>query len=230
MVRRPFDRPRAARRGRAAALALALASLAALAPTGQARPAREHVLSERQLRALSLERTNGVLTITCTSVTWTFREFPNLPGNTVTEQLKVNRVKTTSTFTFDGSTGTHVTPIDAPPGSYIIDGRGRWRRGYANGASGSFDIHAKVTCPPRPDMAVEKLQRIEGGDGAYTSASQTGEVGQTIGYEIVVRNSGNVPMTVDGLSDPRCDAGTITGGPAGGVLATSATSAYVCTH
>jgi hypothetical protein len=211
-------------------LMLALALVATVAGVGQARPVVEHVLNERQLRALSNERTNGVLTITCTSVTWTFREFPGLAGNTVTEKLKVDRVKTTSTFTFDGSTGTDVTPIDAPPGSYIIDGGAKWRKNTANGASGSFDIHAKVTCAPRPDMGVEKLQRIEGGDGAYTTATQTGEVGQTIGYEIAVRNPGNVPMTIGGLTDPRCDAGTLTGGPTGNVLAPGATSAYTCTH
>lgn len=192
--------------------------------------AAERVPNEKLRKALSNERTHGVLLISCTSVTWTFREFPNSPGNTVTEQLKVNKVKTTTTFTFDGSTGTNVTPINAPPGSYIIDGYAKWRKLTANGANGGFDIHAKVKCPPRPEMSVEKLQRIEGAGAPYTSTQQTGEVGQTIGYEIVVNNPGNVPMTVGAFTDPRCDAGTITGGPAGGVLAPGTSSAYLCTH
>ncbi len=192
--------------------------------------AAERVPSEKLLKARSNERTHGVLLINCTSITWTFREFPNLPGNTVTEKLKVDHVSTSTTFTFDGSTGTNVTPINAPPGSYIIDGYAKWRRSTANGMNGGFDIHAKVTCPPRPEMSVEKLQRVEGTGAPYTSAQQTGEVGQTIGYEIVVNNPGNVPMTVGAFTDPRCDAGTITGGPAGGVLAPGASSAYLCTH
>jgi len=192
--------------------------------------AAERVPNPKLAKALSNERTHGVLLISCTSVTWTFREFPNLPGNTVTEKLKVDKVSSTTTFTFDGTTGTNVTPINAPPGSYIIDGWAKWRKPTANGANGGFDIHAKVTCPPRPEMSVEKLQRIEGTGAAYTSAQQTGEVGQTIGYEILVNNPGNVPMTVGAFTDPRCDAGTITGGPAGGVLAPGTSSAYLCTH
>ncbi len=210
--------------------AAARAERAAAAQARREARAAERAPNAQQLRALSNERTNGVVTITCTSVTWTFREFPALAANTVTEKLKVNRVKSTSTFTFDGSSGTDTMPINAPPGSYIIDTGAKWRRNTANGASGSFDIHAKVTCAPRPDMGVEKLQRIEGGDPTYITSTQTAEVGQTVGYEIMVRNPGNVPMTVGGLTDPRCDAATLTGGPAGGVLAPGATSAYTCTH
>ncbi len=211
----------AARAERAAA---AQARREARATERAAREPRSHA------QTLSNERTNGVVTITCTSITWTFREFPALAANTVTEKLKVNRVKSTSTFTFDGSTGTDVMAINAPPGSYIIDTGAKWRRNTANGASGSFDIHAKVTCAPRPDMGVEKLQRIEGGDPTYTTSTLTGTVGQTVGYEIVVRNPGNVPMTIGALTDPHCDAATLAGGPAGGVLAPGATSSYTCTH
>jgi hypothetical protein len=192
--------------------------------------AAERVPNEKLLKARSNERTNGVVTISCTQVAWTFREFPNLPGNTVVEKLKVNRVATSTTFTFDGSGGSNVTPIDAPPGSYIIDAQAKWRKASANGASGSFDIHAKVTCAPNPGMSVEKLQRIEGNGSAYTSAPQTGEVGQTIGYEIVVSNTGNVPLTIGAFTDPRCDPGSIAGGPSGGVIAPATTSAYTCTH
>lgn len=192
--------------------------------------AAERVPNEKLAKALSNERTHGVLLINCTSVTWTFREFPNLPGNTITEKIKVNKVNSTTTFTFDGTTGTNVTPINAPPGSYIIDGYAKWRKSSANGANGGFDIHLKVKCPPRPEMTVEKLQRVEGTGSSYTSAPQTGEVGQTIGYEILVNNPGNVPMTIGSFTDPRCDAGTITGGPTGGVLAPGTSSAYLCTH
>jgi hypothetical protein len=193
--------------------------------------AAERVPSEKLRRARSNERTNGVVLITCTSVTWTLREFPNLPGNTVLEKIKVKGVNLTpTTFTFDGSTGTNVTPIDAPPGSYIIDAEAKWRKASANGANGGFDIHAKVTCAPRPELSVEKLQRIEGAGAPYTSSQQAGEVGQTIGYEILVSNTGNVPLTLGGFTDPRCDPSTISGGPAGGVLAPATSSAYLCTH
>jgi hypothetical protein len=215
---------------KAAAKAAAQEERAAARKARQEERATQRVPNAKLRKALSLERTNGVLQISCTSITWTFREFPNLPGNTVTEKLKVNRVSTTTTFTFDGTGGTNVTPIDAPPGSYIIDGYAKWRRSSANGVNGGFDIHAKVTCPPRPAMSVEKLQRIAGVSDTFSSAPQTGEVGQTIVYEILVNNTGNVSLTVGPLSDERCDAGTISGGPAGGVLAPSSSSAYLCKH
>ena len=215
---------------KAAAKAAAQEERAAARQARREEKAAQRVPNAKLRKALSLERTNGVLQISCTSITWTFREFPNMPGNTVTEKLKVNRVSTTTTFTFDGSGGTNVTPIDAPPGSYIIDGYAKWRRSSANGANGGFDIHAKVTCPPRPAMSVEKLQRIVGVSDSYSSAAQTGEVGQTIVYEILVSNTGNVPLAIGPLTDKQCDAGTISGGPAGGVLAPSTSSAYLCKH
>jgi hypothetical protein len=197
-----------------------------------AKQGEAHTLAgERLQRSRSDERKNGVVTISCTQVSWELREFPEAPGNTVSEKVTVDGVSSATSFTFDGASGANVTPIDAPPGSYIIDAQARWRRASANGANGGFDIHAKITCAPDPRLSVEKLQRIEGSaSGAYTSSPQTGEVGQTIGYEILVANPGNVPLTIGDFTDPRCDAGTITGGPAEGVLPPGGSSTYLCKH
>jgi hypothetical protein len=192
--------------------------------------AAERAASREQGALQAEERKNAVVAITCTSVSWTFREFVNAPGNTVTEKITVDHVGTTTSFSFDGSTGTNVTPIHAPPGSYIIDAEGKWSKASAKGLHGGFDIHVKITCLPTPSMSVEKLQQIEGDVGSYTDARITGEVGETVDYEIAVSNTGNVPLTFGPLVDPKCDAGTISGGPPAGVLAVGATSTYLCEH
>ena len=178
------------------------------------------------------ERENGVVQITCTQVSWTFRNFPDLPGNTVTEKLAIgHQPATLKSFTFDGSTGTDVIAINAPPGSeghaYQIDAWGKWS---TNGVRGAFDIHVKVKCAPAPALSIEKLQKIAGNGASYTSSPISGQPGQLIDYEILARNTGNVPLSLASFSDPRCDVGTITGGPGSEVLVPGASSTYLCTH
>ena len=91
----------------------------------------------------------------------------------------------------------------------------------------------EVTTPlPAPKLTVEKLQRIGVSGGAFTTAPLAGLVGQTVEYEIVVHNTGNIALTLSNFSDPRCDAGTIAGGPGGSPAGASAapppTHAAIC--
>lgn len=239
-------------------LALGLLLVACLAPSGQARPlstgtpeeqaaaqaqetavrdaAHEALREERAAARKALneakwatggERPNVVVKTTCTQVIWEWRNFRDLPGNEVKLKTKINLVNKYSTYTFDGPSSTQVMPINAPPGHYKIDTRAYWR---TNGLNGHFDIGVSANCKPNPGFSLEKLQRIEGTKGEYTSAPLKGEVGHTVDYEVLVHNTGNVPLTFGALQDPRCDAGTITGGPPGGTLAVEATAAYLCTH
>jgi hypothetical protein len=87
-----------------------------------------------------------------------------------------------------------------------------------------------VTVPPPTGFTIEKLQRIAGSGGSFTTSTLTGQVGQTVEYEIVVKNTGAVALTLSGLTDSRCDPGTITGGPSGGILAAGASTSYLCSH
>jgi hypothetical protein len=165
-------------------------------------------------------------------VSWSYEGFPDLPGNTVTQRIDIGHLPPIySTYTFDGSTGTDVTTINAPPGpggrAYYIDAWARWK---TNGVHGGFDIPVAVKCDPAPALAIEKLQKIEGTSGSYTSSPLTGEVGQTVDYEIVARNTGNVPLSIGPLSDPRCDGEAISGGPGTEELAAGASSTYFCKH
>ncbi len=170
----------------------------------------------------------GVATFSCTQVTWTYRNFPDLPGNTITQQVTIDHDHSTrlhSIFSFDGPGATTTTTLDGHAGRYQIDAWAQWS---TNGVKGHFDIRGKVTCPPAPSIAIEKLQRIGAGAG-YVSTPLKGEVGQTVEYEIVVKNTGNIDVTLSALNDARCDAGTIAGGPAG-PLAPGASATFTCTH
>jgi hypothetical protein len=77
---------------------------------------------------------------------------------------------------------------------------------------------------------IEKLQRIAGSGGSFTTSPLTGAIGQTVEYEIVVKNTGSLPVTLSNFTDARCDAGTISGGPGGTPLAPGATTTYTCSH
>jgi hypothetical protein len=233
-------------------LLVALALIASLAPIGQARSAREASPEATSLEAAPFattearreereaqrkakreanwptggERTNAIVQTSCTQIVWRFRNFPDMDGNSIVLKLTIDHIVTLSTYSFDGPESTLTMPIAAPPGRYKIDTRGI---GKSNGARVAFDIGVPVNCRPAPGFALEKLQQIAGAGGAYTTAPLSGEVGKTIDYKILLNNTGNVPLSFSTLEDPRCDAGTITGGPTG-ELAPGASAEYLCTH
>ena len=68
------------------------------------------------------------------------------------------------------------------------------------------------TLPVEPGFTIEKLQRI-GGEGSFTKEELTGEVGDVVEYQIIVKNTGNVPLEFSHFSDPNCEG--ISGGPGG---------------
>jgi hypothetical protein len=88
-------------------------------------------------------------------------------------------------------------------------------------------VQVTVTEPPRPAFVLEKQQRIGGGD--YSPLPLRGEVGQTVEYEMVARNTGNTSLTFSEFDDPYCD-GTIDGGPDGMAVAPGATTTWTCTR
>jgi hypothetical protein len=85
-----------------------------------------------------------------------------------------------------------------------------------------------------PGMSVTKLQR-DGSSGTFTTGTITAMVGDTIQYEIQVKNTGNTTLAIS-LSDPHCDAGTIHGPTAlsgtlnGSVLSPGGQAQYTCSH
>ena len=184
--------------------------------------------ARRGVQNSSRPRLNGDVEFTCTGVTWNFKEFPE-GTNTVITVYKLfgegSPVILPKTFTFTGSSDEATTPFNAPPGSYNVDAWAKWK---GNGLKGSFDILGKLTCGPAPALSVEKLQRIKNGPPTYTTSTLNGEVGDTVEYEIVVTNSGNVPLTLTEFSDPNCEG--VSGGPGSAELAPGAKTTYTCTR
>ena len=78
----------------------------------------------------------------------------------------------------------------------------------------------------KPSFTIEKLQKIAG-EASYTTSELSAKVGQTVDYEIVVKNTGNVPLRFKEPSDPRC-GGISPGGEQ--TLATGSQETYMCSH
>jgi hypothetical protein len=64
----------------------------------------------------------------------------------------------------------------------------------------------EVNVPTMATFTIEKLQEIAGSDAGFTKSKLTGEIGQTIDYEVLVKNGGNVPLEFQPLSDAGCSA------------------------
>ncbi len=104
---------------------------------------------------------------------------------------------------------------------------------YTNEASikaneGGEETSNKVTVSvaPEPAFTIEKLEKISG-EGSFTATEHTGEVGETADYEVVVKNTGNVPLTFANFSDANCS--NIKGGPSK-ALEPGESATYTCEH
>jgi hypothetical protein len=183
------------------------------------------------------ERLHGDVHFSCTAVTWTYKGF-NAGKNTVLERLRVGDKEAPEEVfgrvSFEGPDGENTMVIDPPGGTYTLDAFAKWK---GNGPKGSWDILGKLKCPPRPELTIKKLQKLAGSEEALTASTITGQLGDTVEYSIVVKNTGNVPLTLgsasepfSGFSDAHCDPGTLTGGTGGRPLAILEETRYRCTH
>jgi hypothetical protein len=169
--------------------------------------------------------------LNCTEATVSFHDFPEAENNSVFLKINVRKADPTEviekTVTFNGPSATFRTPIVGPPGKYKVDMRASWN---TNGLKGGFDIGKPVFCEADPALHVEKLQRLNG-EGAFTTEQLVAPVGKAVEYAIKVTNTGNVGLAVAPPADPGCDAGTISGGVAGGLpLEAGETTEYRCIH
>ena len=87
-----------------------------------------------------------------------------------------------------------------------------------------------VVIYPLSNFSVSVSQEISGSEAGFTSAPVTGLVGQTVDYQIAVKNTGWVSLKFPTFVDAKCDAGTIAGGPGAGSIARNETTTYTCSH
>ena len=167
----------------------------------------------------------GITEFACDHVTFTYEGFP-AGEDTVTEVVTLNReVVAEDTFTFAGPTGTHTVAIPEIPGGGIVDAHAVWK---INGFNGGFDHHKRVKkCAG--GYTLQKLQRIEG-EETYTSETLKGQTGQTAEYEILVTNTGALPLKFSAFTDPECDEGTIAGGPGEEAVQPGGSTTFTCTR
>jgi hypothetical protein len=185
-------------------------------------------LNAHRVMRFTDERPNGSVEFSCTQIGFSFHS-QEQGEHVIVERLVIDRqAPVFSTFVYTGTEAHDVVPIHAPPGEYTIDARASWKKLHGEEAA-RFNIAANVKCAPAPAVKLEAMQAIAGG-GAYTSSPLSAQVGQTVDYEIVASNAGNLPLVLGAFSDPDCDAGTITGGPTGTVPVGGSAPAYYCTH
>jgi hypothetical protein len=169
----------------------------------------------------------------CTGVTFNYSGFPDLPGNTVTEKIRLDGEQySLTTFTFDGPSATDTVPVLMTPGHHGIDGWAKWNTNGVRGGRDQTLAHG-IVCPARPLFSLQKLQEVVGEGstgGGFTSSPLSAAVGQTVRYQIVVSNTGNVPLVFGDLTDERCDPGTITGGPGEEPVGIGGSAVYFCEH
>jgi hypothetical protein len=88
--------------------------------------------------------------------------------------------------------------------------------------------------PPQPTeepaFAIEKRQEMMGSGSGFTTSPLTGSLGQTVDYEIIVKNTANVAETFSEFADTHCDPGTIAGGPGMSAVAPGQSTTYTCDH
>jgi uncharacterized repeat protein (TIGR01451 family) len=178
----------------------------------------------------SRERVHGDVQFSCTHVTWTYTAFPE-GKNTVYQLLTIKGgepSKIATTFTFEGTSGEDTMAVPMPKGSYKVDGYAKWN---SNGLKGGMDVLGTLTCAAAPSFTIEKLQKVAGAtgsEGEYGTATVKPEVGDTLDYEIIVKNTGNVPLSLAEFTDTHCEG--ISGGPGSEALAVGGSTTYRCMH
>jgi uncharacterized repeat protein (TIGR01451 family) len=96
-------------------------------------------------------------------------------------------------------------------------------QGFSSFAT-SNTVVAKVTAEPA--ASIEKLQEIKGSGAGWTKSELTAHIGQTVDYEIIVRNTGDVPVKLSSFTDTNCEG--LSGGPGSSELAPGNSTTYTC--
>jgi uncharacterized repeat protein (TIGR01451 family) len=144
------------------------------------------------------------ITISCQAVTFSFAGLPE-GHSSITENIKdAKKVIYKGTFAFNGPNGSNTVPLNLSPGQHEIKVHAGWT---VNGVHKEKDAKAILTCgpPPEPEFTIEKQQTIFGSGKGFTTAQLEGEVGETVDYQIIVKDIGNTSLKFSPLSDTNCE-------------------------
>ena len=98
--------------------------------------------------------------------------------------------------------------------------------GNCNGVEQKTSNKVTVKVTAKPAFTIEKQQKIAG-ESSYTSAEKNAEVGQTMNYLVVVKNTGNVSLKFSTLKDSGCE-GILPSGTS--ELAAGKEESFTCSH
>jgi len=108
---------------------------------------------------------------------------------------------------------------------------GRPGRPTSSKAAATSPRGAASSATQKPAFTLNKLQRDNGNpENPFTTATFAGAIGENIEYEVIAKNTGNVPLTFSNFTDPKCDEGTITGGPGANPVPVGGSTTYFCVH
>ena len=96
--------------------------------------------------------------------------------------------------------------------------------GNEGGTKTSNPVVVKV--PASPTYTIEKQQRIAG-EPFFTVSELTAEIGETVEYQIIVNNTGNVPLKFAPLKDAGCEGITPSGATE---LVVGTGETFLCSH
>ena len=103
------------------------------------------------------------------------------------------------------------------------------RRSKATKAPGTKTSNkVEVEVPAKPSFTIEKLQKARRRSELHEVEADRGEVGETVDYEIIVKNTGNVALKFKPLSDAGCTGITPSGEET--VAAIGGEQTYTCDH
>src|SRR5437763_563642 len=163
-------------------------------------------------------------TLSCHEVTWTYSGFPEGVEVRGVERVKVDKVLIAKKeYKFTGPNGFDSLKINVEAGTHLVSGHVEF---YFEGMHKEADHGATITCAAEPSFTIEKLQKLAGA-GSYTTSEITAKQGQTVDYEIIVKDAGNTKLTLSNFTDENCEA--ITGGPSE-PLAPGKSTTYFCHH
>jgi hypothetical protein len=154
-----------------------------------------------------------------------------MPNNTVMMWIRVDGVLSGPvTYKFNGPTGSYTWVVNLKPGRHTLDGRSNWNTNQFRGGKDITAPRGGLTCNAEPALTVEKLQKNAAGSEPFTTSTLSGVVGEVVDYEVIAKNTGNVPLSVTSFTDAGCDEGTIAGGPGANPVAVGETTTWTCSH